>query len=153
MNRRDRASAVFFLVLGAGVLFQGVRLGLKADLDMGPGFLPALVGGFLSLLAAILLGQSLLGKGEAGSRSSFWANPGGWKAVVLTLLAVGLYPFALYSIGFPLATFVLLCFLFAVISRLPWWVSGFWGAGTSIAAYFIFEVWLKANLPRGFWGS
>ena len=151
MNRLDRISAIFSLVLGVAVLSQGVRLGLKVNLDMGPGFLPVVVGGILVILATVLLAQSLIGKVEAGPQSSFWAHPGGWKAVTLTLADAALYPFLIFYMGFPVGTFLLLLFLFAVIARLPWWQSGIWGAGTSIVAYFIFEVWLKANLPQGFW--
>jgi hypothetical protein len=46
----------------------------------------------------------------------------------------------------------LLIFLFRAISRLKWWVVWTAGVIAAMSFYFVFEIWLRANLPRGFWG-
>ena len=145
----NKISAVFFFVLGFAVLYHGTRLGLKVNLDMGPGFFPAIVGGILLCLSLILLLQSILAKDASEPPGKFWVYPGGWKSVFLTLFTAAAYPFSLYYLGFLISTFLLLFFLLFVIAHYRWWLSGIWGIGTSVVAYLIFELWLKANLPKG----
>jgi hypothetical protein len=72
--------------------------------------------------------------------------------VFLTFLVTAAYPFMLNLVGFFLSTLILLIFLFRVISRLKWWVVWTAGAIAAMSFYFVFEIWLRANLPRGFWG-
>jgi len=145
----DKISAIFCFFLGLAVLAGGIRLGLRVELDMGPGFFPLVAGGILSLLSIVLLFQSLVKKETSTEQSSFWVNPQGWKSVLLTLFAISVYPFTLNRLGFLLSTFFLLFFLFLVIARKKWWVAGVGGIITAIVVYIIFEIWLRANFPRG----
>ena len=153
MKTLNKISAIFFLILGITVLIHGIGLGLRVNLDVGPGFLPAIVGGILSGLSVILLFQSIFAKAFSEPKGAFWAHPNGWKSVFLTIAAAASYPFILYYLGFLLATFLLLFFLLLVIAGFRWWVSGILGIGTSTVAYLVFEIWLKANLPMGFFAS
>lgn len=62
MHRFDRISAIFCLLLGLAVFIKGLHLGLRVDIDMGPGFFPLVAGGILSFLSVVLLIQSLFCK-------------------------------------------------------------------------------------------
>jgi putative tricarboxylic transport membrane protein len=148
MNHHNRISAIFCLLLGIAVFVKGLHLGLRVNIDMGPGFFPLVAGGTLSFLSVILLIQSLIKK-ETSHRISFWNNPYGWKLVLLTILAISIYPFILSPVGFFLSTFLFLFFLFLVIARHKWWAAGIGGIVTAAMVYLIFEIWLKANLPKG----
>jgi putative tricarboxylic transport membrane protein len=152
MVRFDRISAIFCLLLGIAVFAKGLHLGLRVNIDMGPGFFPLVAGGTLSFLSVILLIQSLLKKETSAHRIRFWNNPYGWKLVLLTILAITVYPFILGSVGFFLSTFLLLFFLFLMIARYKWWAAGIGGIVTAVMVYLIFEIWLKANLPQGLFG-
>lgn len=149
MNLFDRISSIFCFFLGLAVLAKGLRLGLRVNIDMGPGFFPLVAGGILSFLSMILFIQSLIKKETSVQRVTFWTNPYGWKLVLLTVLTISAYPFILNQLGFLLSTFLFLFFLFLVIARQKWWVAGFGGVATAAVVYLIFEIWLKANLPRG----
>jgi putative tricarboxylic transport membrane protein len=149
MHRFDRISSLFCFFLGLAVFVKGLHLGLRVNIDMGPGFFPLVAGGILSLLSAILLTQTFFKKETSVQSIPFWSNPYGWKLVLLTILAVGIYPFILSPVGFFLSTFLLLFFLFMVIARHKWWVAGIGGIVTAAMVYLIFEIWLKANLPKG----
>jgi putative tricarboxylic transport membrane protein len=149
MHLFDRISALFCFFLGLAVLAKGLRLGLRVQVDMGPGFFPLAAGGILAFLSVILFTQSLLKKEAAHERISFWANSYGWKLVLLTLLSVSAYPFILNHAGFLLSTFLLMVFLFGVIARRKWWTATAGGIVTAAAVYWIFRIWLKADLPLG----
>ena len=152
MKHPDRCSATFFLLLGLAVFVHGFRLRLKVGSDMGPGLLPFIVGGILSLLSCILLFQAFTRKVAPELKKPFWANPLGWKAVLVTLLAAAIYPFALKGLGFLLSTYLFLFFLFTIIGHQTWWKACLGGVSTALIGYLIFEVWLKANMPRGILG-
>lgn len=152
MNLFDRISSIFCFFLGLAVLAKGLRLGLRVNIDMGPGFFPLVAGGILSFLSMILFIQSLIKKETSVQRVTFWNNPYGWKLVLLTILSISTYPFILNHVGFLLSTFLLIFFLFLVIARHKWWAAGIGGIITAAMVYLIFEIWLKANLPKGILG-
>jgi hypothetical protein len=138
--------------LGFAVLIKGIRLGFKVDQEMGPGFFPLVAGGILALLSLVLFVQSLMDYGTQGHKEPFWVTPSGWKRVFLTLFVTAAYPVIINPFGFILSTLFLLFFFFKVIARLKWWAVGVGGIVTTMCAYLIFEIWLKANLPRGLLG-
>jgi putative tricarboxylic transport membrane protein len=152
MHRFDRISAIFCFFLGLAVFSKGVHLGLRVHIDMGPGFFPLVAGGLLSFLSAVLFFQSLAKKETSAQRIPFWNNPYGWKLVLLAILAISIYPFLLNPFGFLLSTFLLLFFLFRVVAHYKWWAAGMGGIITTAMVYLIFEVWLKAQLPKGLFG-
>jgi len=149
MNLLDRVSSIFCFFLGLAVITGGVRLGWRVHLDMGPGFFPIIAGGILSLLSIFLFVQSASKRERTRRERPFWVNPEGWKLVFLTLLATIAYPFILNYFGFLSSTFLFLFFLFWVIGYQKWWMAVVSGAGASAVVYLIFEIWLKANFPRG----
>jgi len=69
--------------------------------------------------------------------------------VLAVLLA---YTAFLEVLGFLLATFLLLLFLFRGIEPQRWVVSIGGSALTSFITYALFELWLKTQLPKGFIG-
>lgn len=149
MKHRNIVSAAFLFFLGLSVLIKGTRLGMKANLQVGPGFFPFVMGLILVLLSLTLIVQSVMAKGGGGEKRPFWSKQHGWKLVLLTLSATIAYPIILNHLGFLLSTFFLLLFLFRVIGHLRWRVACLGGAIAASVVYLMFEVWLKANLPGG----
>ncbi|OGP89698.1 MAG: hypothetical protein A2156_00625 [Deltaproteobacteria bacterium RBG_16_48_10] len=143
-------SAIFCLILGLFVLMTGVRLGLKVDLRIGPGFFPFVAGILLAFLSIVLFVQSLTETKTGQQKRSFWSKEHGWVFVFLTLVGIGTYILVLNYLGFLLSTFLLLFFLFTVIGGLKWWKAALSGTIAAAAVYLVFEIWLRANLPRGF---
>jgi len=152
MKQLNKMSALFCFFLGIAVLMKGVYLGLKTNLEIGPGFFPFVAGGILAFLSVVLVIQSFIDPGISEYKKSFWINSHGLKRVFFTLLAISAYPLILDRLGFLLTTFFLLFFLFRMIARLKWRVVVAGGTLTTVIAYLIFEIWLKANLPQGYLG-
>jgi len=152
MKRLDRMSSIFCLLLGTSVVIRGFQLKLKVGKDMGPGLLPAVVGGILVFLSVTLLMRTILTEKPSKKEAPFWVNPTGWRLVIVTLVASAAYPFFLHYLGFLLSNFLLIFFLFLVIARLDWWKAGAGGLASAFAGQFIFVVWLKVPFPHGLIG-
>jgi putative tricarboxylic transport membrane protein len=68
------------------------------------------------------------------------------------LAALLLYGFFLESLGYILATFLLMFFFFRAIEPQKWVVVILGSVITSFITYFLFKVWLQVQLPAGVWG-
>jgi hypothetical protein len=75
-----------------------------------------------------------------------------WKRIAAVLLALLIYAATMDSLGFLLGTFLLLIFLFRLAEPQRWAVALGASAFISLAAYGLFEKWLRTQLPRGIWG-
>ncbi|MGH8695604.1 MAG: tripartite tricarboxylate transporter TctB family protein, partial [Burkholderiales bacterium] len=89
--------------------------------------------------------------GEAGGGAGV-AAPGGVVRAAATLGALLAYALALEPVGFGVATFLLIVFLFRAIEPQPWLVALGGAAATVLACHVLFRVWLGVRLPPGPWG-
>jgi hypothetical protein len=62
------------------------------------------------------------------------------------------YALALERVGFGIATFVLITFLFRAIEPRPWPVAVSGAATAVVVCHVVFRVWLGVRLPIGPWG-
>lgn len=148
MKYGDHLSAISLTLLGLFLMVKGFGLGLMFRSSIGPGFFPFIVGILLCLFSLTLLVQTLMRKSRDAERH-FWQTVSGRRQVLLTLAGIIAYAFSLNTIGFLPATILLLLFLFRCTANFKWWVTVLGAVGSSVIAYLIFEVWLKANLPPG----
>jgi len=130
----------------------GLMLGFGSFKQPQGGFMPLLSGLLLGVIAFIDLLSGLLGqsKAEAGEKD-IWAEIS-WRKVIPTVAVLFLYAFLLPTLGFFIATFLLLLFLFRVMERRPWWIVLIASAATTAFFYFGLKVGLSCNVPKGFLG-
>ena len=147
MRRADIASSLFWMALGAFVAWSGWDLELGTLTDPGSGFLLFWVGLIMIGLAAAVLVNAL--RRAAAASSPFQAIVG-WHRVVLVLVALTVYGWALPWLGFILTTTVVLVFLFKAVEPQRWSVAIGGAVASALIAYLIFKVWLGAQLPSGF---
>ncbi len=152
MKKYDLTSSLVWIIVSALFLGGGVELGLGSFTEPGPGFFPFLMSLCLILLSAVLFVATAMKKVEenipAGLR---WPEMGGTRRILLTILLLTCYVLALGYLGFPLTTFLFIFFLLRFIEPQRW-LTVFLGAGlTTGLSYAVFELWLKAGLPPGFW--
>ncbi|HSR13900.1 MAG TPA: tripartite tricarboxylate transporter TctB family protein [Thermodesulfobacteriota bacterium] len=150
MNKYDRVSGLIWLGLAVYICVEAVRLPLGSWRDPGPGFLPLGAGLGLALLSVVDLLRSNAGTAKAPPGP--WYSRERWKAVVLILLSLVAYSFLLDTLGFLVTTFLFLMLLFRFVEPQPWKIAIGGSALASVAAYVIFEVWLKTQLPPGILG-
>jgi putative tricarboxylic transport membrane protein len=145
--RNSGRAASFLVFFSLFICIESYRMGLGALSTPGPGLFPmgaGLVLGFLSVLSVL---GSLLQKGTSPATAG-----SGRYNILLVLCALIAYGMLLEWAGFLITTFSLLVFLLKVIVPQGWarvLCSAFL---STLASYLIFEVCLRAQMPRGFIG-
>jgi putative tricarboxylic transport membrane protein len=147
MRRADIASSLFWMALGAFVVWSGWDLELGTLTDPGSGFLLFWVGLIIIGLAAVVLINAL--REAAGAPQALLAGAR-WRRVVLVLVALTAYGWVLPQLGFILTTTAVLIFLFKAVEPQRWSIAIGGAIASALIAYLIFKVWLGAQLPAGF---
>ena len=147
----DQASATVWLALGLTIIIASVPYGLGSLGSPGTGFLPFLSGLAITLFSSIGLVHATL-KRRMGVewKPVLWGLI--WKKSLIVLLALLAYVLLLKPLGFSLCTALFIGFLLRAVQPQRWPVVMTGAIGAAVGAYGIFEVWLKAQLPRGPWG-
>jgi putative tricarboxylic transport membrane protein len=140
---RDLKSGLFFFGLSLLVIWESLRVELGTFKEPGSGMLS-----FLGGLALCALSIALICRGW-GVRET--QKPHSLR-VVLALISLFAYALLLNTLGFIVATFLLVGILLRLGQPRPWWVLVGVSALSSFLAYLIFGVFLHVYFPRGFLG-
>lgn len=141
------SSSVWFLV-GIAVCLGSLQYRLGTPASPGTGFMPFLTGVAICLFSGIGLIQATLRK----RRGEGWTpllRGVAWKNAFVILVSLLAYVLLLKPLGFVITTAVFIAFLLRVISPQRWFVVIAGSVLTAFASYLIFDVWLKAQLPKG----
>src|SRR5215203_5598892 len=133
--------AAFFVLLGLLWVAAAIRMPLWEGFAPQSGFMPLWYGIILIGLTGAVLVNLFLEKNAKAE------EPIGKPLIVLAVFAAGIL--GLEPMGFSLAIFLMLLFMFALIERLPIIPSLLVSAGTTAALFLIFRTWLKVTLPIG----
>ena len=144
----DQVSAAFWLVLGALIAIASVPCDLGTLDSPGTGFLPFLAGLAISFFSIIGLVHGSLSRKRGGGWKPVVRDVE-WKKSMTVLLSLLAYALLLRPLGFLLCTLFFISFLLATVKPQRWYVVISGAIGTAIGTYGIFEVWLKAQLPKG----
>ena len=102
-NQRDFWAGVLFIVTGLIFMVLSRQYNVGTSAKMGPGYFPMALGGLMALLGLMVLIPSLLSKAEELKITKI--EP---RMVLLVLVAVAVYAFALPKLGFIVALFALI---------------------------------------------
>jgi Tripartite tricarboxylate transporter TctB family len=91
-NPRDFWAGAIYLALAAVVLWVGRNYSFGSSARMGPGYVPAVLGGVLAVFGVVSVGRSLLRPGEAVAAFA-------WRPLVLVLGSVVLFGLLLDRVG------------------------------------------------------
>jgi putative tricarboxylic transport membrane protein len=143
-------SSLFWLGLGLVSIYGSVHLGLGTLREPGSGFLAFLAGCFISLIALGIFLKSLLRwRRTRLNFATLWMEANWRRPAVIGLLVLG-FILALEKLGFILSGFLLLLVLFRWVEKFSWKKALIIPALTLGFSYLLFNVFLKATLPRGF---
>ena len=143
----DQLSSLFWLLFGCYVISKSKPYGLGSLTDPGPGFLLFNSGIGLVGLSCLVLIKEIV-KPEEEPLSTLWMGIPWWKPT-LCFGALLVYALLLGPLGFLLATFLLLIYLFTVGRERRKVMAVPIALGTVVIAYLIFDVILQCQLPRG----
>ena len=151
MNRLDQFSGLFWLVISIIVCVESIRAHMGTLKDPGPGFLPLCVGVALGVFAIILLTTNILKKRMEGKIKNPFKGVN-WGKPILFLIPLFAYTIFLSWLGYLIATFGLMFFLFTVIEKSRLWIKIMIALITVSATYIVFYRWLGIQLPKGIFG-
>ena len=143
-----RYPALFFILFSIYVCAVSYRLGLGSLHKPGSGFMPFWSGASVGILAAILLIQDIISHRAPGETREKVT----WKSIALTLCFFLVYILVLERLGYIIATVLFVGTILKTIERKGWFLSGWVAVVMALVSYYIFKVWLQAELPKGFLG-
>ena len=152
MKRYQIGCALFLGLFGIFICWEALKLDMGRVVKPGPGFFPFWLG-----LALIIVSLALLFNYGRKKIDPSLPSPDLWKGlqwekVLYSSVALLLYALFLESLGYILATVLLILFFFRAIEPQKWVVVILGSVITSFITYFLFKLWLQVQLPRGLWG-
>jgi putative tricarboxylic transport membrane protein len=146
MRKYDLTIRFFWLALGFFVVVYSYTLGLGKLIDPGPGLLPFLLGMIFLILSSVRLVTVIRLReaeetGEEKKKVEYWR-------IILIVIALLIWAFVLESLGFLIATFILMTLLYRAAGFTKWYAAVFWGLITVLVTYFIFT-YLGVRFPPG----
>ncbi len=154
MKTHQQAASLFWLIIGVYVAITAYRLGLGHLYKPGPGFIFFGAALFLIILSTIDLAMDLKDKAKTYEKMKpLWSrSENRWPKVLLVLAGLSIYTYLFNFLGFLLATFLLLIFLFKGVEPTNWWVSVLGSFMVILITYAVFQLWLKVPFPSGILG-
>jgi putative tricarboxylic transport membrane protein len=150
MKNNDQRSSFIWLVIGLAIALYSMKYGLGPLSSPGPGFMPFLSGLAIIGLSVVVFIQQLA-KGSREGLRDLWAQKN-WLSIMMVMGALVLYTVLFRFLGFLLDTFLLIAFLLRVMEPLSWKKVLVGAIGSALGSYIIFQLWLEAQLPKGFLG-
>lgn len=150
MNNDQVSSGIWFFI-GVTICLVSLQYKLGTLSSPSSGFLPFLSGlaiGFFSLVGFI---HATIRK----NRGEVWDSllkPVHWEKALIILISLFAYGLLLGPIGFFLCTLLFIGFLLRVIDPQRWLLVIGGSLLITVATYIVFEVFLKARMPKGFLG-
>jgi len=144
----DQLSGAVWFGLGLAVCLGSLQYKLGTPAAPGTGFMPFLTGLAICFFSGIGLVHATLRKKQGEG----WApvlRGVIWKNAMIILVSLLAYALLLFPLGFVITTTLFIAFLLRAIVPQRWSVVIACSILTAAASYLIFEVWLKAQLPRG----
>jgi putative tricarboxylic transport membrane protein len=147
----DQISAAAWLACGGAIVWGSTGHGLGTMAAPGSGFITFVAGMGICLFAAIGLIEASLRQGKEGGWTPILKGVR-WQITLLVLCALTAYALLLSPLGFILCTALFVGFMLRVVKPQGWLVVAAGGILAALGTYGIFELWLKAQLPKGPWG-
>jgi len=144
----DQLSSTVWFGLGLAVCLGSLQYKLGTPASPGTGFMPFLTGVGICFFSGIGLIHATLRR----KRGEGWVpllKGVVWKNAMIILISLLAYALLLKPLGFIITTAVFIAFLLRAIFPQRWSVVIACSILTALGSYLIFEVWLKAQLPKG----
>ena len=140
--------ATFFLLVGAILIYDSVRLGFGWQEVHGPrpGYFPFYIGLIMCAASLVNILQALLVRGKDNKT---FVEVEQLKLVLAVLIPTAAYAALVTWIGIYVSSILFIGFFMRWLGKYPWWKVAAVGLGTAVALYLVFEKWFKVPLPKG----
>jgi hypothetical protein len=143
----ELAVAAIIFALGALVAYDSYRLGSSWASD-GPqsGYFPFYIGLFTCICGAVVFAQGLL---RLKTDQQVFVTLSQLKQVLVILLPSTVYVLGVQLIGIYVSSALFIALFMRLAGKYSWIRSVSVGAGVSVSAFVMFEIWFKIPLPKG----
>jgi hypothetical protein len=143
----ELAVAAIIFALGALVAYDSFRLGSGWASD-GPqsGYFPFYIGLFICICSAVVFAQGLL---RLKTDQQVFVTSGRFRQVLVILLPSTIYVLGVQFIGIYVSSALFIALFMRIAGKYSWIRSVAVGAGVSVSAFVMFEIWFKIPLPKG----
>jgi hypothetical protein len=148
---KDLVGGAFGLVISLIIIQQSLSLGLGTIHSPGTGFFPFICADILALLSGAIILRPFLHSGAERDRGRLRIDWAIFYRLGLMVVVLLIYAFIFPYVGFFLATFLLLLFLYRNPQH-KWWVTLWEASATTLGSYLLFKVLLEIQFPIGFLG-
>ena len=139
--------AAFFLIIGALVVYDSVRLGIGwADDGPRPGYFPFYLGAIICVSSLINVVRALL---VPAAKNKTFVEVGQLRMVLMMLVPTAVYVAAVTWIGIYVSSTIFIGLFMRWLGKYAWWKAAVVSIGVSVVFFVIFEIWLKVPLPKG----
>ena len=139
--------AAVFLLLGAIVIFDSVRLGVSwGDEGPQPGYFPFYIALIICLSSLVNLVRALLVRPQ---KNKAFVEIGQIKLVLAVLVPTAIYTALIGWLGIYLASILFVGFFMHWLGKYAWWRVLAVSVGNSVVFFLIFEIWFSIPLPKG----
>lgn len=152
----DFVVSIFFMVLSIAMIIMAQRLPKSKVMDIGPDFMPTVIGVLILVLSVILLISTIRSfKAKAAELEGVEPEKYDYPRVIISFLLVLVYAFVLKNVGFIICTLVYLPIQMFVLSpedkRSKKDIILYLVIDVifTIAVYFLFRYGFKILLPAG----
>lgn len=137
---------LFWLAIGAFVIWAGRDMGLGRLHEPGSGFAFYWIGILMCGLALAVIGQALVSGGP--QLSSLWVGTR-WRKVLVVIGLLLIYGVGFEAIGFIPCTLALLLVLMWFVDPVDWWLALIVAVIATFGVWAALTKWLKIQLPAG----
>jgi putative tricarboxylic transport membrane protein len=149
MGSRDLISGSFLVFVSLGACIMAYGLGLGSGRDPGAGFAAFGIAFLLGLMSIYLFVKALVQWLRKGKKTEAPPAEIMWKKPILILVVLAGYGASFNSLGFPLATFLLMMLLVWVFGRRKLGLALTVSVLTVASSYALFVLALGLPLPMG----
>jgi hypothetical protein len=142
------AVALFLFTLGAIVIFDSVRLGIRWQEVHGPqpGYFPFYLGVFICAACAVTV---LLALRMPAERNKTFVQVGQLKLVLSVLIPSAVFVALVGWLGIYVSAVLFVALFMRWLGKYPWWKVVAVSVGHSVVLFAIFEIWFLVPLPKG----
>jgi hypothetical protein len=149
--KSDRISGILIFTIGAAVCLTSLTYPIGTLQKPGGGFFPLLSSILLLGLCTVFIFQSFTGKRrEESCAVSFFPSKEAFQRILWGFAALVGYRYLIPVIGFAPATAGFIFVLSRFLENYSWKKSVFFSVATAVAAYYLFQVVLKIQMPIPF---
>jgi hypothetical protein len=119
----------------------------------GPGLLPLAASVLIVVISGLMVVLSLIGKDEKERiKRSFFAAKESPRRVLLGFISLVGFRYLFPFLGFAPSAFFFIFFLARFLGHFSWKTAFFLSVLTALVSHFLFQVWLKVQMPKGIFG-